>query len=100
MICKSNWNRVYVGWNQVDHTYKLNKIIGWSHSNYISNIGKWYSIIMQWLLGSYNTQILLMVFVAIIGMLLAGFFGYHAKLCLSNTTTNEVLSKCDLEMIV
>ncbi|PNX89127.1 putative S-acyltransferase, partial [Trifolium pratense] len=46
--------------------------------------------VVQWLLGSYNTQILLIVFLAIIGMLLAGFFGYHAKLCLSNTTTNEV----------
>ncbi|KAK7284309.1 hypothetical protein RJT34_19054 [Clitoria ternatea] len=45
--------------------------------------------VVQWLLGSYNTQILLMVFLAIVGMLLAGFFGYHAKLCLSNTTTNE-----------
>ncbi|XP_058738607.1 probable protein S-acyltransferase 17 isoform X1 [Vicia villosa] len=45
--------------------------------------------VAQWLLGSYNTQILLIVFLAIVGMLLAGFFGYHAKLCLSNTTTNE-----------
>lgn len=45
--------------------------------------------VVQWLLGSYNTQILLIVFVAIVGMLLGGFFGYHAKLCLSNTTTNE-----------
>ncbi|KAI4301857.1 hypothetical protein L6164_035095 [Bauhinia variegata] len=45
--------------------------------------------VVQWLLGSYNTQILLIVFLAIIGMLLAGFLGYHAKLCLCNTTTNE-----------
>ncbi|KAK7258764.1 hypothetical protein RIF29_24349 [Crotalaria pallida] len=45
--------------------------------------------VVQWLLGSYNTQILLMVFLAIVSMLLAGFFGYHAKLCLTNTTTNE-----------
>ncbi|XP_004494652.1 probable protein S-acyltransferase 17 [Cicer arietinum] len=45
--------------------------------------------VVQWLLGSYNTQILLIVFLAIVGMLLAGFFGYHTKLCLSNTTTNE-----------
>lgn len=45
--------------------------------------------VVQWLLGSYNTQILLMVFLAIISLLLAGFFGYHAKLCLTNTTTNE-----------
>ncbi|KAI9099186.1 hypothetical protein K1719_024953 [Acacia pycnantha] len=44
---------------------------------------------MKWLLGSYNTQILIVVFLSIVGMLLAGFFGYHAKLCLSNTTTNE-----------
>ncbi|XP_028770742.1 probable protein S-acyltransferase 17 isoform X2 [Neltuma alba] len=45
--------------------------------------------IAQWLLGSYDTQILIMVFLSIVGMLLFGFFGYHAKLCLSNTTTNE-----------
>ncbi|KAF7817874.1 putative protein S-acyltransferase 17 [Senna tora] len=45
--------------------------------------------VVQWLLGSYHTLILLVVFLAIVGMLLAGFFGYHAKLCLSNTTTNE-----------
>ncbi|KAL5983978.1 hypothetical protein ACLOJK_018080 [Asimina triloba] len=43
----------------------------------------------QWLLGSYNTHILLMVFLAIVSLLLAGFFGYHAHLCLTNTTTNE-----------
>ncbi|XP_028780831.1 probable protein S-acyltransferase 17 [Neltuma alba] len=45
--------------------------------------------IAQWLLGSHHTLILLAVFLAIVGMLLSGFFGYHAKLCLSNTTTNE-----------
>ncbi|GAB2218752.1 hypothetical protein Droror1_Dr00001982 [Drosera rotundifolia] len=45
--------------------------------------------VVQWLLGSYNTQILLMVFLAIVALLMAGFFGYHAKLCLTNTTTNE-----------
>ncbi|EEF49758.1 zinc finger protein, putative [Ricinus communis] len=45
--------------------------------------------VVQWLLGSYNTQILLMVFLAIVSLLLAGFFGYHANLCLTNTTTNE-----------
>ncbi|KAG8649703.1 probable protein S-acyltransferase 17 isoform X2 [Manihot esculenta] len=45
--------------------------------------------VVQWLLGSYNTQILLMVFLAIVSLLLAGFFGYHANLCLKNTTTNE-----------
>lgn len=45
--------------------------------------------IVQWLLASYNTQILLMVFLAIVSLLLAGFFGYHAKLCVTNTTTNE-----------
>ena len=33
-----------------------------------------------------------MVFLAIVSMLMAAFFGYHAKLCLTNTTTNEVLS--------
>ncbi|XP_041019864.1 probable protein S-acyltransferase 17 [Juglans microcarpa x Juglans regia] len=45
--------------------------------------------VVQWLLASYNTQILLMVFLAIVSLLLAGFFGYHANLCLTNTTTNE-----------
>lgn len=45
--------------------------------------------VVQWLLGSYNTQILIMVFLAIVSLLLAGFFGYHASLCLTNTTTNE-----------
>ncbi|THU47468.1 hypothetical protein C4D60_Mb09t15850 [Musa balbisiana] len=45
--------------------------------------------VVQWLLGSHNTQILLIMFLAIISLLLAGFFGYHAHLCLTNTTTNE-----------
>lgn len=45
--------------------------------------------VAQWLLSSYNTQILIMVFLAIVSLLLGGFFGYHAKLCVSNTTTNE-----------
>ncbi|KAF5746978.1 DHHC-type zinc finger family protein isoform 1 [Tripterygium wilfordii] len=45
--------------------------------------------VVQWLLGSYNTQILLMVFLAIVSLLLAGFLGYHINLCLKNTTTNE-----------
>ncbi|PSS24895.1 Protein like [Actinidia chinensis var. chinensis] len=45
--------------------------------------------VVQWLLVSYNTQILIMVFLAIISLLLAGFFGYHANLCRTNTTTNE-----------
>ncbi|KAF6176582.1 hypothetical protein GIB67_034444, partial [Kingdonia uniflora] len=45
--------------------------------------------VVQWLLGSYNTQLLIMVFLAAVSMLLAVFFGYHAHLCLTNTTTNE-----------
>ncbi|WOK95966.1 putative protein S-acyltransferase 17 isoform X1 [Canna indica] len=45
--------------------------------------------VVQWLLASYNTQILLIMFLAIVSLLLAGFFGYHAQLCLTNTTTNE-----------
>ncbi|KAJ9682145.1 hypothetical protein PVL29_018167 [Vitis rotundifolia] len=45
--------------------------------------------VVQWLLGSYNTQLLLMVFLAIVSLLLAGFFSYHANLCFTNTTTNE-----------
>ncbi|RZC52432.1 hypothetical protein C5167_020863 [Papaver somniferum] len=46
--------------------------------------------VVQWVLGAYNTQILLMVFLAVVSLLLAGFSGYHAHLCLTNTTTNEV----------
>lgn len=45
--------------------------------------------VLQWFVGSYDTQILLMVFLAIVALLLAGFFGYHAGLCFTNTTTNE-----------
>ncbi|XAR52533.1 Protein S-acyltransferase [Bertholletia excelsa] len=45
--------------------------------------------VVQWLLGAYNTQILIMVFLAVVSLLLGGFFGYHANLCLKNTTTNE-----------
>ncbi|CAA2989960.1 probable S-acyltransferase 17 [Olea europaea subsp. europaea] len=45
--------------------------------------------VVQWLLGAYNTQILIMMFLALVSLLLAGFFTYHAKLCLTNTTTNE-----------
>ncbi|XP_020108599.1 probable protein S-acyltransferase 17 isoform X6 [Ananas comosus] len=45
--------------------------------------------VVQWFLGSYNTQILLTVFLVVVAMLLAGFFGYHVHLCLTNTTTNE-----------
>ncbi|XP_013612827.1 probable protein S-acyltransferase 17 isoform X2 [Brassica napus] len=45
--------------------------------------------VLQWLVGTYNTQILLLVFFALISLLLAGFFGYHLNLCLTNTTTNE-----------
>ncbi|GAY58767.1 hypothetical protein CUMW_189430 [Citrus unshiu] len=47
--------------------------------------------VVQWLLGSYNTQILLMVFLAVVSLLLASFFGYHANLCRTNTTTNETV---------
>ncbi|RID64452.1 hypothetical protein BRARA_E03389 [Brassica rapa] len=47
------------------------------------------SRVLQWLVGTYNTQILVMVFLAIVSLLLAGFFAYHLKLCLTNTTTNE-----------
>ncbi|XP_076923813.1 putative protein S-acyltransferase 17 [Bidens hawaiensis] len=45
--------------------------------------------VVQWLISSYNTQILIMVFLAIVSLLLSGFFGYHFHLCISNTTTNE-----------
>ncbi|XP_058082532.1 probable protein S-acyltransferase 17 [Magnolia sinica] len=45
--------------------------------------------VVQWLLSSHNTQILLMVFLAIVSLLLVGFFGYHTHLCLTNMTTNE-----------
>lgn len=46
--------------------------------------------ILQWLLAVHNTQILLSVFLAILALLLGGFCAYHAHLCLTNTTTNEV----------
>ncbi|KAK2633600.1 hypothetical protein Ddye_028430 [Dipteronia dyeriana] len=45
--------------------------------------------VVQWLLAAYNTQILLMVFLSIVSLLVGGFFGYHANLCRTNTTTNE-----------
>ncbi|CAA6663492.1 unnamed protein product [Spirodela intermedia] len=45
--------------------------------------------ISQWLLASYNTQVLIIAFLTVVSLLLAGFFGYHAHLCLTNTTTNE-----------
>ncbi|CAN0897533.1 Probable protein S-acyltransferase 17 [Linum grandiflorum] len=45
--------------------------------------------VVQWLLASFNTQILVMIFLAIVSLLLSGFFSYHANLCLTNTTTNE-----------
>ncbi|KAF3774352.1 hypothetical protein EJ110_NYTH53276 [Nymphaea thermarum] len=49
----------------------------------------------RWLLGTYNTHILLIVFLAVVSLLLAGFFIYHAHLCLSNTTTNETFKWAD-----
>lgn len=45
--------------------------------------------VSQWLLNFYNMQILLTVFLGVVSLLMAAFFGYHTKLCLSNTTTNE-----------
>ncbi|KAK8928777.1 putative S-acyltransferase [Platanthera zijinensis] len=45
--------------------------------------------VVQWLLDAHNTQIVLTVFLIVISLLLAGFFGYHAQLCFTNTTTNE-----------
>lgn len=45
--------------------------------------------VVQWLLYTHNTQMLLIVFLVVISLLLAGFFGYHAQLCFTNTTTNE-----------
>ncbi|KAJ4719554.1 S-acyltransferase [Melia azedarach] len=47
--------------------------------------------VVQWLLSAYNTQILLTVFLAVVSLLLVGFFGYHANLCRTNTTTNETI---------
>ncbi|TYG58966.1 hypothetical protein ES288_D08G264400v1 [Gossypium darwinii] len=44
---------------------------------------------IQRLLGSYDTQIPLRVFMAIVSILLMGFFAYPANLCLINTSTNE-----------
>ncbi|KAH9296839.1 hypothetical protein KI387_028521, partial [Taxus chinensis] len=45
--------------------------------------------IVQWLLNFYNTQVLLIIFLAVISLLLAGFFFYHIHLVITNTTTNE-----------
>ncbi|XP_022723800.1 probable protein S-acyltransferase 17 [Durio zibethinus] len=45
--------------------------------------------IVELLLGSYNAQIPLRVFMAIVSLLLASFFGYHANHCLTNTAMNE-----------
>ncbi|KAK8960118.1 putative S-acyltransferase [Platanthera guangdongensis] len=45
--------------------------------------------VVQWLLDAHNTQMILIVFLIVISLLLAGFFGYHAQLCFTNTTTNE-----------
>ncbi|XP_022723801.1 uncharacterized protein LOC111280650 [Durio zibethinus] len=45
--------------------------------------------IVQLLLRSYNAQIPLMVFMAIVSLLLASFFGYHANRCLTKTAMNE-----------
>ncbi|KAK1277169.1 putative S-acyltransferase [Acorus gramineus] len=45
--------------------------------------------VTQWLLASHNTEIILMMFMLVVSLLLLGFFGYHAQLCLTNTTTNE-----------
>jgi palmitoyltransferase len=44
----------------------------------------------QWLLVYYSTQVLLIVFLGILSLLLAGFFSYHLYLIFVNTTTNEV----------
>ncbi|TYH60022.1 hypothetical protein ES332_D08G263800v1 [Gossypium tomentosum] len=46
---------------------------------------------LQRLLGSYDTQIPLRVFMAIVLILLMGFFAYPANLCLINTSTNEIV---------
>ncbi|EPS73376.1 hypothetical protein M569_01378 [Genlisea aurea] len=45
--------------------------------------------VVQWVVNSFNTQVLIMVFLSVVSLMLAGFFGYHAKICLTNTTTNE-----------
>jgi hypothetical protein len=44
----------------------------------------------QWLLVYYSTQVLLIIFLGILSLLLAGFFSYHLYLIFVNTTTNEV----------
>ncbi|KAK8650093.1 hypothetical protein V6N13_139742 [Hibiscus sabdariffa] len=61
-------------------------IVYYGVDNSVSSLAPY---IAQWLLDAHNTQILLMVFLAIVSLLLAGFFAYHANLCLTNTTTNE-----------
>lgn len=46
--------------------------------------------IVQWALTNYDLQLLLMLFLAIFSPILAVFFAYHAYMCLTNTTTNEI----------
>ncbi|GER36014.1 pentatricopeptide repeat-containing protein [Striga asiatica] len=64
--------------------WKSERTTNYPHSN-----RKLAPLVVQWLLNSHNTQILIIVFLAVISLLIAGFFIYHAKLCITNTTTNE-----------
>ncbi|MCD9640681.1 putative protein S-acyltransferase 17 [Datura stramonium] len=67
----------------------VNELKGLDCQSYASTQGEFINADEVWLLDSYNTQILIMVFLAIVSMLLAGFLAYHTKLCVTNTTTNE-----------
>eukprot|EP00252_Welwitschia_mirabilis_P025576 TRINITY_DN8054_c0_g2_i1.p1 TRINITY_DN8054_c0_g2~~TRINITY_DN8054_c0_g2_i1.p1 ORF type:complete len:184 (-),score=20.39 TRINITY_DN8054_c0_g2_i1:236-787(-) len=44
---------------------------------------------IQWALGFFHTHVLLVIFLAVLSLLLAGFFGYHVYLVMTNMTTNE-----------
>ncbi|KAL2635089.1 hypothetical protein R1flu_006568 [Riccia fluitans] len=54
-----------------------------------ATLRKVYSHVLQWLLTFYSTQVLMMVFLFVVSVLLAGFASYHIYLILVNTTTNE-----------
>ncbi|BBN05701.1 palmitoyltransferase ZDHHC4 [Marchantia polymorpha subsp. ruderalis] len=54
-----------------------------------STLREVYPHVLQWLLTFYSTQVLMMVFLLVVSILLAGFALYHIYLVVVNTTTNE-----------
>ncbi|CAM6016843.1 unnamed protein product [Sphagnum balticum] len=68
--------------------HRLIQTIRW----YIGHPATYHEIsghVLQWLLVYYSTQVLLIIFLGILSLLLAGFFSYHLYLIFVNTTTNE-----------